>query len=567
MHFATKVTPMKYISVLIIVFSLFVLHVQAQTTAPQTLRSLPQGELIGFIEDNGAHVWRGVPFAADTGGENRWRAPQAAPSWDGVRAGLEFGPHCPQIVTEFTQEEGDYENGDVLGDEACLNLDIYTPPNLGPDANLPIMVWIHGGSNVSGSSKSYSGHKFAVNENVIIISVQYRLGPLGWFSHPALRNSAQSPEDKAANFAILDLIAALKWLKTNGSTFGGDPDNVTIFGESAGAHNVAALMASPLAKGLFHKAIMQSGFFDSLTIEAAEGRQADEPNPSFKIAQRLGGPDAFRTVPLEEVFAAYELDDSGSLDLPRMIEDGVTLAQRPMEESFKDTENFNAVPLITGVNRDEMKLFQALDPKFTRRLFGLFYTIRDTGFYNASSEYGSRRWRVRAIDLPAKRMVAAGHDQVYAYRFDWDVGGQAFWTNFKKLLGAAHAIEIPFVFNRFVLLGQADKYMFNNKTAQERETLSRAMGRYWANFARTSVPSYKNGPVWPKVLSDQTPGLLRFDGASDGGIEIITDSESHEAILDDLLRDTRINERERCVLIAAHAVYMPEARDKTECPV
>ncbi|MEO9970244.1 MAG: carboxylesterase family protein, partial [Hyphomonadaceae bacterium] len=250
--------------------ALFAAPAPAQTAdnpspAPETVRSIPQGDLQGFVAPSGAHVWRGVPFAADTGGDNRWRAPRPASGWDGTRDATAHGPRCPQVANSFTQSDMPFEPGDLLGDEACLNLDVYAPADAA-GKSLPVMMWIHGGSNVSGASADYDGSYLAQNENVIIIAVQYRLGPLGFFSHPALRDTASLPEDRAANFATLDLVAALNWIKTNAASFGGDAGNVTIFGESAGGQNVSTLLASPLAKGLFHRAIIQSGGFDSVTV-------------------------------------------------------------------------------------------------------------------------------------------------------------------------------------------------------------------------------------------------------------------------------------------------------------
>jgi para-nitrobenzyl esterase len=534
-------------------------------TATETARTIAQGDLVGFVAPSGAHVWRNVPFAADTGGENRWRAPRPAPVWDGVREALAQGPRCPQIANAFTMSDDPFENGDLLGDEACLNFDIYAPADA-EGKNLPVMMWIHGGSNVSGTSADYDGSFLAANENVIVMVVQYRLGPLGWFSHPALRESAQTPEDASANFGTLDLIAALEWIKTNAASFGGDAGNVTIFGESAGGHNVATLLAAPRAKGLFHRAIIQSGGFDSLSIDEAEGRTGDQSNPSLEVASRLGGPERFHTASTQQVFDAFELDGSGFMDLPRVIEDGVVLPDTPLRAAFSSTETFHTVPIITGVNRDEMKMFQVLDPRFTRTRFGRLVVARDAKFYAASAEYGSRVWRIRAVDMPATQMAEAGHGQVYAYRFDWDDGGRVFITNLKKLLGAAHGMEIPFVFNKFELLGPMDRFMFQKKTFKARDELSRDMGAYWTSFAREGVPNHPTKPDWPAYVSGDE-ALIRFDADSDGGIELLRGADSFEAILEDIKTDTRISTQERCQLVSDLSEWLPEAGTDMGCGV
>lgn len=534
----------------------------AQSVAPETARSIPQGELVGFVAESGAHVWRNVPFAADTSGENRWRAPRPASAWEGTREATEFGPRCPQIANGFTQSEVEFERGDLLGDEACLNLDIYAPADaIGND--LPVMVWIHGGSNVSGRSADYDGSFLAANENVIIVAVQYRLGPLGFFSHPTLRDTASLPEDHGANFAALDLIAALQWVKSNAGAFGADAGNVTIFGESAGGQNVATLLGSPLAEGLFHRAIIQSGGFDSVTVAQAEGREGDLPNPSTDVAARLGGSDKFHTATTAQIFGAFELAN-GIMELPKVIQDGVTIPDTPLREAFSSTDTFNAVPIITGTNRDEMKLFQVLNPVFTRRRLGQFIVARDQKFYSASSDYGSRVWRIRAVDMPATQMAAAGHDQVYAYRFDWDDGGRVALTNLKKLLGASHAMEIPFVFNRFQLLGAMDRFMFQKKTFEARDELSRDMGTYWASFARDGVPSHSGEPQWP-TYSAGGEAVLRLDSDTDGGINLMQGADTFENILADLRADSRINARERCTLALGLVEWLPEATAGLGC--
>lgn len=508
-----------------------------------TQRMVSGGSIIGFVEDNTTHVWRAVPYAADTSGENRWRAPRVREAWEGVREATAFGPACPQIATPFTQIPG-WTNGQVEGSEDCLTFDIYAPSDA-RGRNLPVMVWIHGGSNVSGASQLYRGHNLAANEDVIVMSVQYRLGPLGWFSHPDLVASAETERDRSSNFGTLDLIAALEWVQVNASVFGGDPNNVTIFGESAGGHNVATLLASPLAEGLFHRAIIQSGSFDSITIAEAQGEAGDQPNPSLEVADRLG-PENFHTASLQEVFAAYELEDGQWMNLPRVFQDGVVLPEGPMREAFSSPETFNNVPILTGTNRDEMKLFYVFNPELTKKVLGQFYAPRDKDLYNAASDYAGRYWRLRAVDRPARAMRDGGHEMVFAYRFDWDEGGRMLWSDTSVLLGAAHTMEIPFVLNRFEFFGALDPVIFNGKTAETREELSRAIGAYWANFARDGYP-YADGFVdWPTYGANET--LMYLDSANDGGIRTQAGGDSIQQILADLAADGRVNDEQKCAI-------------------
>ncbi len=408
---------------------------------PATRRTIAQGEVVGFTGSNGVKIWRGLPFAAAPEGDLRWRAPRPAPAWPQLRKALAHGSVCPQLTNVFNADEG-VAPGTLQGTEDCLTLNVYAPAGAAEDARLPVMVWIHGGGNVWGSASQYDPSNLVANENVIVVTVQYRLGPLGWFAHEAIRSAAELPDDAAASFALLDLVASLEWVKANIAPFGGDPGRVTIFGESAGGHNVAGLLANPRAKGLFHGAILQSGLFDSIPLTQAENGGGADLNPAAEVAKRLGASDAtaLRAASVDALFDAYELDTEGFSSLPRMIADGVALPAEGLRAALDDRATFNAVPVITGTNRDEMKLFQFVDPRLVNQYLGVFFIPKDANFYDRLADYQSRLWRIRSVDEPAAMMTGAGHGDVYAYRFDWDEGGRFLWTDLKKLLGAAHAI-------------------------------------------------------------------------------------------------------------------------------
>lgn len=530
------------------------------TLAPETTVTVAQGEIAGFIAQNGSYTWRGVPFAADTSGQNRWRAPRPAPAWDGTREALAFSPACAQIASPFTPIES-WTNWTLEGSEDCLKMDVYAPAQ-SKGENLPVMVWIHGGSNVSGASQLYVGENLAANENVIVMSVQYRLGPLGWFSHPDLVESAETPEDAAANFGTLDLIAALKWVRENAASFGGNPENVTIFGESAGGHNVVSLLASPLAEGLFDKAIIQSGSFDSVTVDEARGVTGEQPNPSLEVAERLGGVEKFHTATTAEVFDAFKLDAGGFMDLPRVIQDGVVLPETPLRDAFASPDTFNAVPVISGINKDEMKLFYLFDENLTKQKFGKFIVAKDQDFYDAASEYSSRVWRIRSVDWPLAMMRDGGHENVYAYQFDWDEGGKFLWSDMSKILGAAHSMEIPFVFNRYKFFGDADKIIFQKKTLETRDELGRAMGTYWADFARNGTPGQGGGAPWEPYGSSGT--VLHLDSTNDAGIHAKDGADSMPKLVADLKADDRLDMAQRCEIAGSLLKWVPTLKSELE---
>ncbi|HKJ24516.1 MAG TPA: carboxylesterase family protein, partial [Myxococcota bacterium] len=234
-----------------------------RTPDESSLRALPAGDVLGFAAEYDSHAWLGIPYAAAPVGELRWKGPRVAPPWDGTLEALESGSPCVQLATPLAGVT-DVEPGTPAGDEDCLYLDVYAPRferNAVPKgkARLPVMVWIHGGGNRTGLSSFYHGGNLAATEDVIVVAIQYRLGPFGWFRHASLRGEGTTAADRSGNFGILDQIRALEWVQANIEAFGGDPDRVTIFGESAGGRDVYMLLASRQAQGLFQRAISESG--------------------------------------------------------------------------------------------------------------------------------------------------------------------------------------------------------------------------------------------------------------------------------------------------------------------
>ncbi len=546
-----------------------------------TVRTVEQGTLVGFSHPvNEAHVWRGVPFAAPPVGDLRWRAPRPAAGWEGTRESLSHGTWCTQIRGRL--DDGSSADaipvGEIMGGEDCLYLDVYAPKmtaEAAASAKLPVMMWIHGGSNVWGRAEQYDPSAFVAKENVIVAVVQYRLGPMGWFAHEALRESAATPDDASANFAILDQIGALGWLAENAARFGGDPGNVTIFGESAGGHDVATLLASPRAAGKFHKAIIQSGSFRSVTLEEAETGSSQASGP---ISQILVGDkqtaEALRAVPVEAIYDAYAgSKDTEDWEPPRIIEDGIIVPEGGLMAAISNPETFNAVPVITGTNRDETKLFNLLDDRLVRWRFGRIPKARNEALYEAVADYQSRMWRVSAVDDPARAMTAGGHGEVYAYRFDWDEAGKAYGADFAKLFGAAHSIEIPFVFGQFRFLGDADKWIFTGKNEPGRLALSSAVMAYWAEFARTGAPGNGGEPglaTWQAWSSDAAvPNILILDSPADGGARLVASQETARSVAADLFADPFLVESGlTCTVYAATAYWNPDlaAHNAGACP-
>lgn len=515
------------------------------TVAGDSLRTTATGDVVGFEDVHDTYAWLGIPFAASTAGDNRWRAPQPAPAWEGTREALAYGPECPQQASVFGGS--DAEPGSVVGSEDCLSLNIWAPREPG-DNKLPVMVWIHGGGNTVGASGQYPAGILAGRQDLVVVTVNYRLGFLGWFAHPSLRAGAQGLEDASGNYGTLDNIAALQWVQDNIASFGGDADNVTIFGESAGGRNVYMLIGSPLARGLFHRAIVQSGLATTTALERGEhftddalpglensssetlarllvaaGRAQDRASAKTVIASMDDAQvaDFLRAQTPEALIGNLE-SQAGMYAAPQTFRDGTVLPKESLLDIFTDPARYNSVPVITGTNRDEMKLFMGMDPSYSELWLGVLPRIRDQAVFDNDTSYHSDRWKLGAVDVPADIMTANGHDAVFAYRFDWDEGGSLLGLiDLSKSLGAAHAMEIPFVFGDFPGIFPIPR-LFTRGNEPGRIALSDAMMDYWAEFARTGDPGTgvsEQQPRWSSWRSGQG-GMLLLDSPGGGGIRM-----------------------------------------------
>ena len=549
---------------------------EAPTADIKTLRHIETGDIVGSITSPaGAYQWAAIPYAAPPVGELRWRAPRPAAAWEGQREALDRNVRCIQRAR--TADIYD-DLGALVGSEDCLVLNVWSPAFAADklptgDERLPVMFFIHGGSNVWGYGGQYDGQYLATRHNIIMVSINYRLGPFGWFAHSALRETALSGPDQSANFATLDMIAALKWVQRNISSFGGDPDRVTIFGESAGGHDVASLIALPRAQGLFKGAIIQSGYFTSQSLEVAENGVPEGSGWTYKGAravveklnppQGLSGPDlaAFmRDASAKDVYIASQEAEGNEPGAPLIIADNVVL-KAPSLEAALDNPGFPIVPVITGTNRDETKLFNITNKKLVKKLFGVLPRPRNANGYALQAEYESAIWRARSVDTQARRLKAAGDSALYAYRFDWDDEGSFLGTDFSLLLGAGHAMELPFVFNGFATFPVGGGRIFPEDMAKEREELSRAMMSYWAAFATNGAPGRgmnNDLPEWRVWGADQDR-LMILDTASDGGVRMSSEEISVESVLNSLIQDTRFSSlKEKCMALLGVKGWFPE---------
>ncbi|WP_222926906.1 carboxylesterase/lipase family protein [Sphingomonas gilva] len=479
-------------------------------TAPLHARSIegrpvavaaPAGTLEGRAGD-GVEGFVGIPYAAPPVGPLRWRPPEPAPRWQGVRVAAAFGNDCPQV-----RFPGDATPSTQPMDEDCLTLNLWRPegaaagsPGEGgaPRPRLPVMVWIHGGSFVAGSSNSpvLDGAALA-RRGVLLVSFNYRLGRFGFFAHPALTREAGGRPH--ANFAFLDMIAALQWVKANAAAFGGDPANVTIFGESAGGSAVNFLVASPMAEGLFDKAIVMSGAnrerFARIDVDRPGRTSAQFAGVGFAAKAGLQQPDAaaLRALPADKVQGGLAMWDLQGEIFAGPVIDGHSVVADPIER-FSSVA-VPRIPYIIGSTSAElseesyapvmMDLVRARSSNAAMALLERAYgdppgfgLIDDFMFTEAARGYAR---------------IMAGHGAP-AWRYIFDHVAEADRAGRK---GAAHASELAYLFGNLP----------DSAGPSDRET-ARLMGDYFTNFAATGDPNGAGLPAWPRQAVGDP--LLRF---------------------------------------------------------
>jgi para-nitrobenzyl esterase len=483
----------------------FLLVILLAVVAPihaETLR-IDGGEVAGELTEKGLQVFRGIPYAAPPVGELRWRPPQPVAPWEGVREAVSYSDSCSQTLPEVTGFPNIFGTSDAPGmSEDCLYLNVWAPTE-DPEARLPVMFWIHGGGNTMGSSASsmFDGAGLA-RQGVVVVTINYRLNVFGFFAHPGL--SAESEHGVSGNYGLLDQIAALEWVQRNIASFGGDPDNVTIFGESAGGTDVVCLMVSPLADGLFHRAIAQSPWDTSLSRHLKKswyGYPAGERSADAWV-EKTGCADAddpiacLRDKPANELLEAWEPVREevrfGHLADGRVIPDDIG--------ALFEAGRQHRVPLMAGITADEGTIFArgpipktvaelrtTLDKEYsgyTDRMLAMLGAEDDDDILGAVVQGFSDTW----FGVACRFMVRA-HERVgkraFLYRFS-RIRPDPFCQNF---ILAFHGSEQPYVFR--TLDGVELEY---DEVDLE---LSKVMSAYWVRFAKTGNPNGPGLPVWP----------------------------------------------------------------------
>jgi para-nitrobenzyl esterase len=471
-----------------------------------TTSGLVQGEAAGAV-----FAFLGVPYAAPPVGDLRWRPPQSAPSWNGVRAATAFAPPCPQIGA----------GGAVVGAEDCLYLNLWAPAGPPPPARSPVLFFIHGGGNVQGASSEqladgsflYDGAALAAGRQAVVITINYRLGPLGFLALPEL--AAESPHGSAGNYGILDQEAALEWVRANIASFGGDPARVMVFGESAGALDTCMLLASPPAAGLFSSALMESGACVAMSNAGALSFGAQVAG-ACGCAGASDVPACLRALGAAAVVAALPqpIDLAGKQGGYQPNVDGWVLPEAPLDAFAAGRHN--RVPLVVGANSDETSravplMTQTQYEQAVLQLAGnsQLLAARILAEYPVGEYGGSPRAAYVALTSDAKfictaraaaRALSAGQDEpVFRYFFTHPYSNGTIGL---KQLGAYHAAELPYVFGNLGIAGYTP-------TAGERD-LSGAIQGYWSRLAATGDPNGEGAVAWPTYDAAADP-FLRLD--------------------------------------------------------
>jgi len=460
------------------------------------------GKIRGY-EENGVRIFKGIPYAAPPVGANRFLPPWPVASWSGVRDAMNYGPICPQPPSP-----PQFSKLSLPMDEAgCLTLNVWTPGL--DDKKRPVMVWIHGGSLNIGSGAEYDGAKLAARGDVVVVTINYRLNIFGFLYIPG----------KTSAVGMLDQITALKWVKENISQFSGAPDNITVFGESAGAHSISILMGMPRAKGLFRRAILQSNTTTFRHHGAAAG-EAVGKMVFTELGVAYGDMEALRQLPYDKLLATYqkiELSTPHFNFYPPFV-DGDLIPIHPLVAIKQGAAS--GIEVLAGFNSDEATLFSFWDPGigtltgdglrqrlegYLKLLLGDKYNVNSVEefyeVYKKAAPQSTPRsvWETLNTDalfrLPLTHFMELQYKHqknLYLYNFDMKT------QEYGGALGSPHALEIRYVFD---MLEEKPSGIYPARSP-ETDAASYAIMDAWTGFARSGNPDHKNLPAWHKF----TPG-------------------------------------------------------------
>jgi len=504
---------------------------------------IQQGKIRGASEADGTLVFQAIPYAAPPVAEFRWKPPRPSQSWDGARDATKSSPSCMQVDWGWNAQDA------KDGSEDCLYLNVVTP-SLHPQHAIPVIFWIHGGANYNGSGRYFKGQTLT-SHGVVLVSINYRLGVFGFLAHPQL--TAESAQHSSGNYAILDQIAALEWVKNNISQFGGDPSNVTIAGQSAGAMNVGVLLATPASKGLFARAIAESGGpigpFPKLPTLAQGEALGQELAKSAGIPAGLGEIAALRSMSAKDVldltqrFTAPDVEGVPTRQGPSTVVDGVTIPSQPVHDVRSGS--VHRVPLLIGSNIQEFSfgrsstISKESEPaeELKKRIDTFYgneapsaaslYGLKESDHPNSDPLLGSVGTQLMTdvyFRCPATitaRWLSDKHFAVWQYQFERPLPGTG-------ASSTRHSGELPYVFGWAQHVGAS---IMGATFGADDSKVSDQIQTYWTNFARTGDPNGPALPRWSEATSNRA-NLMRFSSSGpkpdlNSRLEVCSAYESH----------------------------------------
>ncbi len=538
----------------------------SNNTLPGNIVFTESGILKGYL-DSGTLIFKGIPFAAPPVGNLRWHAPQDPAHWTGIRDATKAASVCSQQIysQQWVAATPVSSASSYTGSEDCLYLDVYRPQTV-TTSKLPVFVWIHGGANILGGASSYDGTALATRENMVVVVIQYRLGPFGYFSNYAWLDGSESKVNASGNFGTLDQIKALNWVQKNIAAFGGDPAKVTVGGQSAGGGATLDMIISPLTTGLFRSAIAMSPGLSLVTPDPADPNNATLSNTMLNwllqddgtvVTGDWAGADAHRLSMSNAAVKQYLRNKSAlKLEMAAIQANyhlNPSLGERmPFHMPFGDgtvlpadwataiaAGNFRHVPLILGNVKQEDKTFMPLYgpklkpfgvPSGSYNWFDLLQgvmipdsrhlsladvlpTDADVEFYNNVGTEASRMWKARTDAIAHTIMEEASSNSVYFYLFGWDGGGDTAIADFQIIFGAAHAADIPFWFGwPDTKVTSYGEFSFTAANRPGRTLLANAMMDYLGAFVYTGNPNPSGSTLqsWSK-WSPAAPNLLTLN--------------------------------------------------------
>ncbi len=511
------------------------------------VQQIKNGEIKGsLINEDQTLVWNGVPYAAAPVGELRWRAPQDHEDWEGTFDATQDGNIGIQV-----------SGGEVIGEEDCLNLDIYRPNT--DETNLPILVYIHGGNNQTGNSKEFPLEKLAVSANCMVISLNYRLGCLGFNSLPALKTG--DPLEDSGNYTMLDFVKALDWIVENAESLGADPDNITVSGFSAGGRDVMAMLISPIFEGKFQKAISFSG---GMTVADVQ----DSQNVTAKAIAPLVVEDGVKTSEEEAIAWLLSEDetqkeevreylygvDAGRLAgimtnagirmsvFPHLFADGTVLP----EEGF-ETAEYNEVPLIMLTGSTEFSIFALGDPYFADA--GDLVEGEKSAEYQFAVGYGSELYGLFNAEESAVKMIDKYDAPIYTCDIDFGTDEEIVGKQQANLIGASHGVFIPFLAGVAAGSAAGDGSAYEYAGPQE---LTEAFQSYIENFLWTGDPNGEGLVTWEAWTgAEEGPSQLILNADKEHAqITMSYERTSYDEILDRMEADESISEEAKSQIIS-----------------